>query len=134
MVQRHGARTLVARQVGYRQRRLAMIRFLLRTLGLVLLAAAFIFLVIDGTKSIAANALFPPLLTPLNETWTQLHEVVHAPSLQQLQPAIEQVSPWLWDPLTLAVLNAPTFAVIGAIGVILVVLGRRKKPLIGYAR
>jgi hypothetical protein len=116
------------------QRRLAMIRFLLRTLGLVFLAAAFIFLVIDGTKSIAANALFPPLLTPLNETWTQLHEVVHAPSLQQLQPAIEQVSPWLWDPLTLAVLNAPTFAVIGAIGVILVVLGRRRKPLIGYAR
>jgi len=116
------------------QRRLAMIRFLLRTLGLVFLAAAFIFLVIDGTKSIAANALFPPLLTPLNETWTQLHEVVHAPSLQQLQPAIEQVSPLLWDPLTLAVLRAPTFAVIGAIGVFLVVLGRRKKPLIGYGR
>jgi hypothetical protein len=111
-----------------------MIRFLLRTLGVVFLAAAFIFLVIDGTKSIAANALFPPLLTPLNETWTQLHDWVHAPSLQQLQPAIEQVSPWLWDPLTLAVLNAPTFAVIGAIGVILVVLARRKKPLIGYAR
>ena len=111
-----------------------MIRFLLRTLGLVFLAGAFIFLVIDGTKSIAANALFPPLLTPLNETWTQLHEVVHAPSLQQLQPTIEHFSPWLWDPLTLAVLNAPTFAVIGAIGVILVVLGRRRKPLIGYAR
>jgi hypothetical protein len=118
---------------GIEQRRLAMIRFLLRTLGVVFLAIAFIFLVIDGTKSIAANALFPPLLTPLNETWTQLHEIVHAPSLQQLQLAIEQVSPWLWD-LTLAVFSAPTFAVIGAIGVILVVIGRRKKPLIGYAR
>jgi hypothetical protein len=116
------------------QRRLAMIRFLLRTLGVVVLAAAFIFLVIDGTKSIAANALFPPLLTPLNETWTQLHEVIHAPSLLQLQGAIEQVAPWLWDPLALAVLNAPTFAVIGAIGVILMVLGRPRKPLIGYAR
>jgi hypothetical protein len=121
-------------QDRFEQRRLAMIRFLVRTLGLVFLAAAFIFLVIDGTKSIAANALFPPLLTPLNETWTQLHELLHAPSLQQLQPAIEQVSPWLWDPLTLAVLSAPTFAVIGALGVILVVVGRRRKPLIGYAR
>jgi hypothetical protein len=116
------------------QRRLAMIRFLLRTLGVVFLAAAFIFLVIDGTKSIADHSVFPPRLTPLSETWTQLYDWIRAPSLQQLQGAIEQVSPWLWDPLTLAVLNAPTFAVIGAIGVILVVLGRRKKPLIGYAR
>jgi hypothetical protein len=111
-----------------------MIRFLLRTLGVVFLATAFIFLVYDGAKSIAANALFPPLLTPLSETWTQLHDRINAPSLQQLQPAVEHVSPWLWDPLTLAVLSAPTFAVIGAVGAVLVMLGRRKKRLIGYAR
>ena len=111
-----------------------MIRFLLRTLGLVFLAAAFIFLVIDGTKTIADQRVFPPTLTPLSETWTTMHDAVRAPSLQQLQAAIEQFSPLLWDPLTLAVLKAPTFAVIGAIGVFLVVLGRRKKPLIGYAR
>jgi hypothetical protein len=108
-----------------------MIRFLFRTLGLLFLAAAFVFVVYDGTKSIAANTLFPPLYTPLNETWT----AIHASSLQQLQPAIEQhMAPWLWDPVALSVLNAPTFVVLGAFGAILVLFGRRKKRLIGYGR
>jgi hypothetical protein len=34
-----------------------MIRVLLRFLGLWILAAAFVWLVIDGTKSIAGNAI-----------------------------------------------------------------------------
>jgi hypothetical protein len=105
-----------------------MIRFLFRTLGLLFLAAAFVFLVYDGTKSIAANAL---VYTKVNEVWTLLH----AASLQQLQPLIERnASPWLWDPVAVTVLNAPAFVALGIVGAILVLLGRRKKPLIGYAR
>jgi hypothetical protein len=107
-----------------------MIRFLLRTLGLILLATAFVFLIVDGTKSIGNQRLFPPVLTSLNETWT----VVDASSLQRLEPRIKGLSPWLWDPVALAILNAPTFVVLGAIGAVLVLLGRRRKPLIGYAR
>ena len=107
-----------------------MIRFLLRTLGLVLLATAFVFLIVDGTKSIGNQRLFPPILTSLNETWT----VVDASSLQRLELAIRGLSPWLWDPVALAILNAPTFVVLGAVGAVLVLLGRRRKPLIGYAR
>jgi hypothetical protein len=107
-----------------------MIRFLLRTLGLLCLAAAFVFLIVDGTKSIGNQRLFPPILTPLNETWTTFD----ASSLQRLEPAIRALSPWLWDPVALGILNAPTFVVLGAIGAVLVLLGRRKKPLIGYAR
>jgi hypothetical protein len=105
-----------------------MIRFLFRTLGLLFLAAAFVFLVYDGTKSIAANAL---VYTKVNEVWTLLH----AASLQQLQPLIERnASPWLWDQVAVTVLNAPAFVALGIVGAILVLLGRRKKPLIGYAR
>jgi hypothetical protein len=105
-----------------------MIRFLFRTLGLLFLAAAFVFLVYDGTKSIAASAL---VYTKVNEVWTLLH----AASLQQLQPLIERnASPWLWDPVAVTVLNAPAFAALGIVGANLVLLGRRKKPLIGYAR
>ena len=105
-----------------------MIRFLLRTLGLLFLAAAFVFLVYDGTKSIAANAL---VFTKVTEVWT----LVHATSLTQFQPLIEQnAPPWLWDPTAVTFLNAPAFAVFGIVGAILVLLGRRKKPLIGYAR
>jgi hypothetical protein len=105
-----------------------MIRFLLRTLGLLLLAAAFIFLVYDGTRSIAANLL---IYSKVDEVWS----LVHASSLQQLQPWIEQHAPhWLWDPVMVTVLGAPAIVVLGLAGAILIVLGRRKKPLIGYAR
>ena len=105
-----------------------MIRFLFRTLGLLFLAAAFVFVVYDGTKSIAANAL---VYTKVSEIWTLLH----AASLQQLQPLIEKnAPPWLWDPVVVTVLNAPTFVAFGIVGAMLVLLGRHKKPLIGYAR
>ncbi len=105
-----------------------MIRFLFRTLGLLFLAAAFVFLVYDGTKSIAANAL---VYTKVSEIWTLLH----AASLQQLQPLIEKnAPPWLWDPVVVTVLNAPALVAFGIIGALLVLLGRHKRPLIGYAR
>jgi hypothetical protein len=105
-----------------------MIRFLLRTLGLLFLAAAFIFLVYDGTRSIAANML---LYTKVDEIWS----LVHQASLQQLQPLIEKNAPrWLWDPVMTAVLDAPSTVVLAVVGTILILLGRRKKPLIGYAR
>src|SRR5262249_12729316 len=105
-----------------------MIRFLLRTLGLLFLAAAFIFLVYDGTRSIAANVL---LYSKVDEIWS----LVHAASLQQLKPAIEKNAPaWLWDPVATTVLDSPATVVFGIIGAILILLGRRKKPLIGYGR
>jgi hypothetical protein len=106
----------------------AMIRFLFRTLGLLFLAAAFVFVIYDGTKSIAANAL---LYSKVDEIWSLLH----APSLQQLQPFIQRNGPlWLWDPVATTVLNAPAVVAFGAVGATLIVLGRRKKPLIGYSR
>jgi hypothetical protein len=105
-----------------------MIRFLLRTLGLLLLAAAFIFLVYDGTRSIAANLL---VYSRADEVWSLLHTA----SLQQLQPWIEQHAPrWVWDPVVARILDAPAVVVLGIVGTILLVLGRRRKPLIGYGR
>src|SRR3982074_2085283 len=88
-----------------------MIRFLLRSLGRWILAAGFVFVVYDGTKSIAGNRLY---ITKLGDTWN----AIHSTSLQLLQPAIERhVAEWLWDPVALSVLTAPTwlvFAVLGA--------------------
>jgi len=105
-----------------------MIRFLLRTLGLLFLAAAFIFLVYDGTKSIAANML---VYSKVDEVWS----LVHTASLQQLQPLIEKKAPpWLWDPVVTTILDAPAIVAFGIVGAILLLLGRRKKPLIGYGR
>ncbi|MFN3659470.1 MAG: hypothetical protein ACK4UO_19670 [Pseudolabrys sp.] len=105
-----------------------MIRFILRFVGLLYLAAAFILVIYDGTKSIAANHLY---FTSFRTLW----ELINAASLQNLRPLI---SPYaggvLWDPGMLAVLAAPAWSLLGLFGVIFILLGRRKKPLIGYAR
>ena len=105
-----------------------MIRFVFRFIGLWILAAGFVALVRDGTKSIAGNAVF---VTKLGEDWNNIHST----SLQLLQPAIERhIAVWLWDPLVLTILTAPTWLVLGVIGSIFILLGRKKKPLIGYGR
>jgi hypothetical protein len=104
-----------------------MTRFLLRFIGLLSLALAFIFLVYDGTKSIADQRLY---VTKVAEVWATLHEA----SLTQVRPALEGLAPWLWDPLASNVLNAPACLVLLIVGTILVLLGRKRRPLIGYAR
>jgi len=105
-----------------------MIRFLFRFVGFLILAGGFIALVYDGTKSIAGSAL---VYTPLGQIWNN----VHSSSLQLLQPAIERhVSQWLWDPVVLSILTAPAWLVFGIIGAVLMLIGRKKKPLIGYVR
>ena len=105
-----------------------MIRFLFRFFGLWILAAGFIFLIYDGTKSIAGGALF---VTKLGQTWTD----INAASLQLLQAAVEgRVSAGLWQYVIQPVLEQPTWLVLGVLGIVLMLLGRKKKPLIGYAR
>jgi hypothetical protein len=105
-----------------------MFRFLFRFVGLLVLAAGFIALVYDGTKSIAGGTL---AFTPLGQHWNNFHST----SLQLLQPAIERhVAEWLWDPVVLTILTTPAWLVLGIIGALLMLIGRKKKPLIGYAR
>ncbi len=104
-----------------------MIRFLFRFLGFITLALGFIFLVYDGTKSIADQRLY---ITRVSDVWASLHES----SLAALQPAVERLAVWLWDPILTGVLNAPAWLVLVILGTILMLLGRKKRPLIGYAR
>lgn len=105
-----------------------MIRFLFRSLGLLLVAAAFIFGVYDGMKWIADRIL---VVTRVDAFWN----TVHAASLQDLQGLIAGLGwPWLWDPVALTVLRAPVWAVLGVLGVLFLLLGRKPRPLIGYAR
>jgi hypothetical protein len=105
-----------------------MIRFLFRFVGLILLAAAFITLVIDGTKSIAASAV---TVTPLGQYWNDIHST----SLQLLQPALERhVAEWLWDPVMLNIITAPAWLVLGILAALLMLVGRKKRPPIGFGR
>jgi len=104
-----------------------MIRFLLRFLGLWILAAAFIFLVYDGAGWVANGALNS---MQVQELWSNVHQS----SLQSLRPTVEHVAGWLWNPVMMVLLEQPVWLVFGIIGAILILLGRKKKPLIGYVR
>jgi hypothetical protein len=105
-----------------------MIRFLFRSLGFFALAAAFLMVVYDGMKSIVDSRL---TITSVRGLW----ELLNAGSLQSLRPLIEdRIAPYAWDPVFTTFLNTPSWAVLGVLGVILVLLGRKRRPLIGYAR
>ena len=105
-----------------------MIRFVFRFVGLWILAAGFVALVRDGTKSIAGNAVF---ITRLNEDWNN----IHGSSLDALKALTERYGgPASWEFASSYVLAAPTWLVLGIIGSLLILIGRKKKPLIGYGR
>jgi hypothetical protein len=105
-----------------------MIRFLFRFIGLICLAGAFILVIYDGTKSIAGNSLF---ITSVRTLW----ELINAGSLQKVRPLIEPYAGGLlWDPVMVNLLAAPSWSLLGVLGILFILFGRKKKPLIGYAR
>ncbi len=106
-----------------------MIRFVLRFIGLLLLALGFIFLIHDGTKSIADQTFY---LSSVGATWSNIHQG----SLAALQPAVERLlGAWAWQGVIQPYfLDQPVSLVFAIVGAVLIVLGRKRKPLIGYAR
>jgi ABC-type phosphate transport system permease subunit len=104
-----------------------MIRGFFRLVGLLLLAGAFIFLVYDGARSIADQAV---RLTLLGEFWNDIHQA----SQQAVRIMVEGTSPWLWNSVVKVILNQPVWAVMGVLGILLLLLFRPPKPLIGYSR
>ncbi len=101
-----------------------MIRFLFRFLGLMCLAGAFILLIYDGTKSIAGNTVF---LTTVENLWNALY----SPGLVTLK---RHIADWSLSPVAAPFFAAPSWLALAIFGVLLILLGRKKKPLIGYAR
>ena len=104
-----------------------MIRFLLRFIGLCLLALAFIFFVYDGTKTIANQQL---ITMKVSDAWA----IVDQNSLNLVQNWLKQKLAFAWDPYLQKIFDLPTWAVLGIVATILILLGRKKKRLIGYAR
>ena len=105
-----------------------MIRFLLRFVGLLLLALAFIFVIYDGIRSISDGGF---LITKTSMLWNAIHDG----SLRGLQALVEQkLGADAWQIGIAPVIDQPAAAIFCVLGIILIVLGRKKKPLIGYAR
>jgi hypothetical protein len=104
-----------------------MIRFLLRFIGLCLLALAFVLFVYDGTKSIANQHL---AYIKVGDAWA----IVDQNSLDLVQGWIRQKAMWAWDPYLQRIFELPAWIILAIVAMVLIVLGRKKKPLIGYAR
>jgi hypothetical protein len=104
-----------------------MIRFLLRFIGLCLLATAFVFFVYDGTKSIANQHL---VYGRVGDVWAMVDQT----SLNLAQNWLKHKAAWAWDPYIQTFFDLPAWIVLVVVAMILILLGRKKRPLIGYAR
>ena len=104
-----------------------MIRGFFRLIGLLLLASGFIFLVYDGARFVADNTL---RFTKFGQFWNDIHQS----SQQAFRVWVEGLSPWLWNNVVRVILDQPVFAVMAVLGILLMLVFRRRKPLIGYSR
>src|SRR5258707_13299228 len=106
-----------------------MIRFVLRFIGLLSLALGFIFLVYDGTKSIADQTIY---ISSVGSTWSNIQQN----SLTALQPEVERrAGAWVSQGLVQPdVLDQPVSLALAIIGAVLLLLARENKPLSGDAR
>jgi hypothetical protein len=96
-------------------------RLLLRLLGTWLLGMALILLIIDGTRSLAANAI---IMTSLGDTWMGLH----AESLVEAKRFLASrfFGPLLETAVTV-VLGLPGWVVLGVPGAFIAWLGRTRR-------
>lgn len=100
----------------------------LRLLGAVFFLISMIALIYDGTRMLGSEAGLD--FTALGEHWFKLHPT----SLNLAQAAIERhVSPFLWDPIIITILEAPAWVVFAILGFIFYMLGRRRKKPDIYA-
>ncbi|HEV7601969.1 MAG TPA: hypothetical protein VGO49_17150 [Bradyrhizobium sp.] len=104
-----------------------MIRGFFRLVGLLLLAGGFIFMVYDGARWVADQNL---RFTRFGEFWNDIHQS----SQQAFRTMVEGAAPWLWTSFVTVILDQPVFAVMGGLGILLMLLFRPRKPLIGYSR
>ncbi len=108
-----------------------MIRFVFRFVGLWILAAAFVALIRDGTIAIASNTLDLTKLGRLGDDWNN----IPGASLDSLNALTDRyLGASVWEFISAYILGAPTWVVLGIVGSIFILIGRRKKPLIGYGR
>lgn len=99
-----------------------MIRFLFRLLGFLILAGGFVALVIDGTRAIASGKI---AFTPAAASWGSV-------SPDTLASARSFAGEAGAPALDLA-LAQPTCLVLGVVGVLLMLIGRRRRRVVGVA-
>lgn len=96
-------------------------RLILRVIGTLLIAFSVILIIIDGTKSLAANGL---VFTSLDATWKGMH----GDSLATVREFLgTRLFGPLLDPIISAILSFPGWAVVGVPGLLLAWAGRSRR-------
>ena len=104
-----------------------MIRGFFRLVGLLFLAGGFVFMVYDGARWVADQSL---RFTGFGQFWNDINQTSQA----AFRTWVESKAPWLWTSVIKIVLEQPVFAVLGVLGILLMILFRPRKRLIGYSR
>ena len=104
-----------------------MIRGFFRLIGLLLLAGGFIFMVYDGARFVADQTL---RFTRFGQFWNDIHQS----SQPRSRPGSRAMRPGSGTVSIKFLLDQPVFAVLGVVGILLMILFRPRKPLIGYSR
>jgi hypothetical protein len=68
--------------------------------------------------------------TRLGQFWNDVHQS----SQQAFRTWMETAAPWLWNSVVRIILDQPVFAVMGLLGIVLMLVFRPRQPLIGYSR
>jgi hypothetical protein len=98
--------------------------FVLRILGVWLLLLAMVAAVVDATKSLAGGGAW--VVTPMGEQWRQLAPDTLIVSKTWIET---NAGKFLWDPVIVSILSAPTWVVFGILGVFLYWLGQKRKEV-----
>jgi uncharacterized membrane protein YdfJ with MMPL/SSD domain len=68
--------------------------------------------------------------TRFGQFWNEIHQS----SQQAFRAWVEGIAPWLWTSIVKIILDQPVFVVMGVLGILLMLVFRPRKPLIGYSR
>lgn len=102
-------------------------RLIARVIGFLCIAAGFVALVVDGTRTIANDTWMP---TPLGDIAARTFPAIYA----DIGPTISRsVHPLLWDPILISIFTAPAFVVALGLGFALMILARRRREDIGFS-
>lgn len=104
-----------------------MIRLFLRFIGLCLLAAAFVTLIVDATRSATSGTLY---VTSIGESFMAV-----LPSHFGLAQAFieRHIHPLVWDPIMVDLLRLPVWLAFGIAGALAIRLGSRPASKFGFS-
>jgi len=103
-----------------------MLGFLLRVIGLLLLAGGFIALVVDGTRSLAGSSLYVTSIDAALQSMTPA-------AYQSLEKTIlAHLPPFVWDPLLVHLMRVPLSGALLALGALCVLLTHKAPEEFGY--